>query len=209
MRRKKRKKTANSSSATTSIRNQNLTAARAGGDKTMSEKEEIMNNDNKNDRRNFLKAAGAALVAAAVPAAVLAQKNDARPSGNNLKQMIVFGGIAEPNPNLPGIFGQACFQFQMQAVLGAGGYGTISDPVLTAINSHIEIHSGRSDLNDIYIFQGTCRNSQSSEMIGKAVAIKVQVLGDGNCNVSLTVEGTPIAGLLLPAVQKIRVPIYG
>jgi len=168
-----------------------------------------MKNDNKNDRRNFLKTASAALVAAAVPAAVPAQKNDARPSGNNLKQMIIFGGIAEPNPNLPGVFGQACFQFQMQAVVGGRGYGTISDPVFTEIDTHVQIHSGRLDLNDMYIFQGTCRNSQSSEMIGKAVVIKVQVFGDGNCNVSLTIEDTPVAGLLLPAVQKIRTPLYG
>jgi hypothetical protein len=109
-----------------------------------------------NNRRDFLKGAGAAIVAAAVPMAIAAQKNDARSgSGNNLKQLIVFGGVAEPLPSLPGVFGQACFQFQMQAVIGGTGIATISDPFFTEINSHIQISSGRLDLNDMYIFQGT------------------------------------------------------
>ena len=165
-----------------------------------------MKNDNKNNRRSFLKTAGAALVAASVPVVAAAQKSDARPSsGNNMKQMIIFGGVSEPLDNLPGVFGQASFQFQMRANLdGSGGFGTISDPVFTTVNSHVEIHSGRYDLNDMYVFQGTVRNSQSSELMGKAVVIKVQVLPNDNCNVSLTIENTPVAGLLLPAIQKVR-----
>jgi hypothetical protein len=158
-----------------------------------------------NDRRNFLKAAGALLVTAAVPIGAAAQKDEPRDSANNLKQMIIFGGIAEPNPNLPGIFGQACLQFQMRADIGeGGGFGTISDPVFTAVNSHIEIHDGRTDLNDFYVFRGTVKNSNSPDLIGKAVTIRTQVLRDGNCNVSLTVETTGLQWLLLPAVQKIR-----
>jgi len=163
-----------------------------------------------NNRRDFLKGAGAVIVAASVPMAVAAQKSDARSgSGNNLKQMIIFGGISEPNPNLSGVFGLACFQFQMQANLDGGGYGTISDPVFTEINSHIHINSSRRDINDLYIFQGICERSLNPEMLGKPVIIKIQVLSDGNCNVSLTVENTPVNGLLLPAVQVVRVPIYG
>ena len=108
--------------------------------------------NHENDRRSFLKTAGAALVAAAVPTAVLAQAKDARtPSGNNLKQMIVFGGVSEPNPSLPGVYGQICFQFQMCGDIGGlngRGFATIFDPVLGYANSHIELQSGRLDLND-------------------------------------------------------------
>lgn len=166
-----------------------------------------MNNDNKNDRRNFLRTAGAALVAAALPVAAAAQKSDARPGGstNNMKQMVLFAGGSEPLDNLPGVFGQACFQFQMHANLdGSGGFGTISDPVFTSVNSHVEIHSGRYDLNDMYVFQGTVRHSQSAELMGKTVLVKVQVLPNDNCNVSLTIGDTPVQGLLLPAIQKVR-----
>lgn len=164
--------------------------------------------NHENDRRHFLKTAGAALVAAAVPTAVLAQKNDARPpSGNNLKQMIVFGGVAEPNPSLPGIYSQVCFQFQMCGDIGGlngRGFATISDPVLGYANSHIELQSGRTDINDIYVFQGTVEKSANPDLVGKAVIIKIQVLPSDNCNVTLTIENTPVAGLLLPAIQKVR-----
>src|SRR5215203_2273201 len=171
-----------------------------------------MKDDNPNNRRNFLKTAGAALVAVSVPAAIAAQKNDNRTSSaNNLKQMIVHGGVAEPNPNLPGIFGLACYQFQMRADFETGkGFGTLSDPVYSGINSHIKIHSARrGDENAVYIFIGTTAASNSSELLGKEVTIKVQVLSDDNCSVSLTI-GEPntqaiLIGLLLPAVQKVRI----
>jgi hypothetical protein len=167
--------------------------------------EEIMKNDKTNNRRNFLKGAGALLVAAAVPGAIAAQKSDARPTTqNNLKQLIVFGGVAEPNPNLPGVFGMACFQFQMRADIGGSGFGTISDPVFTEINSQIKIHTARQDETYVYVFIGTMPASQSPELIGKTVTIKVQVLSGDNCNVSLTIGETPVQGLLLPAIQKVR-----
>ena len=156
-----------------------------------------------------MRSAGAALVAASVPLTLAAQSRDARPSGNNLKQMIIFGGVAEPNPLRPGIYGQACFQFQMQANIGdRGGCATISDPVFTEVNSQIQIDSGRADINDIYVFRGTVRSSNSSELIGKPVTVKIELMETDNCNVSLTIENTPVQGLLLPAIQKIRVPIY-
>lgn len=163
-----------------------------------------------NNRRQFLKTAGAALVAAAVPTAVLAQKSDdARPpSGNNLKQMIIFGGVSEPLPNAPGVFGQADFQFQMRANLdgaGAGsGIATISDVYYSEVNSHVKVYSVERGLNDLYTFRGTCQNSRTPELVGKQVIIKVQVLPNDNCDVNLTIEDTPLQGLLLPAIQKVR-----
>ena len=164
-----------------------------------------MNNDNNNDRRNFLKTAGAALVAVSLPVAAVAQ--NARPGGsiNNLKQMGIACHAFLPDSRLPGVFGQASYQFQMIANLdGSGGYGTISDPVFTEINSHIEIRSSSRDVNDMYIFQGTVSVSNSSQLMGKEVVVKVQVLSDGNCDVYLTIGDTPVQGLLLPAVQKVR-----
>jgi hypothetical protein len=42
-------------------------------------------------------------------------------------------------------------------------------------------------------------------LIGKSVVIKVKVLPSDNCDVSLTIEDTPLQiGLLLPAIQKVR-----
>ncbi|MBS1796317.1 MAG: twin-arginine translocation signal domain-containing protein [Acidobacteria bacterium] len=162
-----------------------------------------MKKDNRNDRRNFLKSAGAALAAAAVPAAVLGLGRTAEAS-NNLKQMLIFGGISGPDPQMPGIFGLACFQFQMSAEIGGSGFATLSDPVLTDINSHIRISSGRRGGNNIYVFSGIVERSNSSELTGKPVTVRVQVLPDDNCNLSLTIENTPVAVILLPAIQKVR-----
>ena len=145
-------------------------------------------------------------MAASVPTILVAQKDEARtPSGNNLKQMIIFGGVAEPNPGLPGVLGQACFQFQMRADIGeTGGFGTLSDPMFADVSAHIKFHSGRTDINDVYIFQGTCSRSLNPDFVGKAVTVKVKVMADDNCDLSLTIENTPVAGLLLPAIQKVR-----
>ena len=163
--------------------------------------------ENQKNRRDFLRTAAAALVAASVPTVLLAQKDDARPpSGNNLKQMIIFGGVSEPLPSLPGIFGQASWQFQMVSDTSGsgGGIATISDLFFTEVNSHIKIHSGRLDINDIYVFQGTVERSNSSVLIGKSVVIKVKVLPSDNCDVWLAIEDTPVqVGMLLPAIQKV------
>jgi hypothetical protein len=165
-----------------------------------------MKNTEGNNRRDFLKTAGAALVAASVPAALVAQPNSGSRSANNLKQMIIFGGVSEPLPSLPGTYGQVCYQLQMRADIGGtgGGFGTISDPVLGYVNSHVQFQSGRYDLNDFYVFQGTVSRSLDPDLVGKAVTVKVQVLSNDNCNVSLTIANTPVAGLLLPAIQKVR-----
>ena len=167
-----------------------------------------MKEDNsKSDRRGFLRTAGAALVAASVPAALAAQTSDGRGgSGNNMKQMVIFGGISEPLPSLPGVFGQASFQFQMQASIDSagGGIATLSDPVFSQVNSQIEMHSGRYDLNDFYVFQGTVKHSLNPDLMGKQIIVQIKVLPDDNANVWLTIENTPIASLLLPAIQKVR-----
>ena len=162
---------------------------------------------NQDNRRQFLKTAGAALVAAAVPATILAQRSeDARPpSGNNLKQMAIFGGVSEPLPNAPGVFGQADFQFQMLVDPDSGvGVATISDVYFSELNSHVKLYSVERGVNDLYIFRGTCLNSRTPEFVGKQVVIKVQILPDDNCDIGLTIEDTPLQGLLLPAIQKVR-----
>jgi hypothetical protein len=165
-----------------------------------------MKKDRTNDRRKFLKTAGATLVvAAAAPAAVSAQSNDSRRAPNNIGRMIVFGGISEPNPSLPGIFGQACFQFQMRADLTGGfGFAIISDPVFSEINAHIRIRSVMRAANDTYLFRGGTGKTLDAVLLGKKVEIGVRVLDADNCDVSLTIAGTPVQALLLPAVQKVR-----
>jgi hypothetical protein len=161
-----------------------------------------MKNDNSNGRRNFLKTTGAVMLSAAVPNALLATKASAQ---NNLRQMIVFGGVSEPNPLLPGIYGMVGFHLTMCADIGGrSGVGSISDPVVTEINSHILFQSGRRDLNDLYIFQGNVARSNSSELMGKTVIVKVQLFEGDNCNVHLTIVGTPVDSVELPAVQRIR-----
>lgn len=164
---------------------------------------------NEGNRRDFLRTAGAALVAASLPTALLGQKDDARPSssGNNLKQMLVFCGSAESVPSLPGIFGQASWQFQMVADLAnpCRGSASISDPYFSEVNSQVKIQSVERGVNDLYIFSGTCSHSRQPDLVGKQVTIKVQVLPYDNCDVALTIEDTPLQiGLLLPAIQKVR-----
>jgi hypothetical protein len=169
--------------------------------------ENEMNNEGNNDRRSFLKTAGAALVAASMPVALTAQSNSARPgsSTNNIKQL---GLACHPVSvdSLPGIFGQVCYNFQMFAEVDGtgGGFGTLADPVFPAVNSHIKFYSGRTDANDIYIFQGTVANSLDPDLVGKPVTVKVKQLGGDNCDLYLTIGDTPVQSLLLPAVQKVR-----
>ena len=166
-----------------------------------------MKHSNISDRRGFLKTAGAALAAAAVPTAIAAQSNSGRgTSGNNLKQMIIFGGVSEPLPSLPGAFGQACYQFQMCADIGGtgGGCATIFDPVFPLVNSQIKMQSGRYDLNDYYVFQGTVQHSMSPDLVGKLVTVKVKVFPADIGDVTISIENTPLIGLLLPAIQKVR-----
>ncbi len=167
-----------------------------------------MNNDNKNNRRNFLKTAGAALVAASVPVAVSAQNANARPGccTNNLKQIGIAALPAAPNPNLPGIFGMASISLQLFADLGGGGYGVMSDPVFSEINSHIRIVSTEQTSDTTYLLRGTIERSQSSDLVGKPIVIRSQVLDSAsNCNLKVEIEtSTVLIGLLVPAVQSAR-----
>lgn len=164
-----------------------------------------MRKDTTNDRRGFLKTAGAALVAASLPAAMYAQ-NARRPTvPNNIKQIGLALHVADPNPLLPGIFGLACISFYMTAdINGRSGVATLSDPVFPQINSHIDIESSRTEGNNVIVFKGTIKRSQSSELMGRRMTIKVYICPDNNCDLSLTVEGTELQWLLLPAIQKVR-----
>ena len=170
--------------------------------------EKNMNDEENNSRRNFLRTAAAGIVAVAVPTAIMAQSNRPRPgsSQNNIKQLLLAAHTYESTGSLPGIFGQACYQFQMTADIGGtgGGFGTLSDPVFPLVNSQIQFQSGRTDLNDLFIFQGTVRNSLNPDLVGKQVIVKVKPFSDGTSDLYLTIEDTPLQGLLLPAVQKVR-----
>jgi hypothetical protein len=41
-------------------------------------------------------------------------------------------------------------------------------------------------------------------LIGKPVTVKIHFLIDDNCDLSLTIGDTPVQGLLLPAIMKVR-----
>ena len=86
----------------------------------------------------------ALLIGAAFLNQTFAQNTEAQIGGlnNNLKQIAIASHPVAPNPNLPGVFGLASFQIQLFADIGAGGYGTMSDPIFSEINSHIRINSG-------------------------------------------------------------------
>lgn len=95
-----------------------------------------MERSNSNNRRNFLKSAAATLVAASVPVAAAAQKGDDEASGNQQDPIYIHG--CAWNRDLPGVFGQACFTFEVRAKVGGdrrGNYprrcvprGQFSDP---------------------------------------------------------------------------------
>lgn len=165
-----------------------------------------MKDKNTNNRRNFLKTAGAALVAASVPSVIAGQSNQSRAgSPTNRKQIAVFVCPSDPVSSLPGVFGLASFQMQLFADIGGGGYGILSDPVFSEINSHIRIVSAAQTSNSTYLLRGTVERSQNGELLGKSVVIRTQKPdADGNCNISLTIENTPVTGLLLPAIQRIK-----
>jgi hypothetical protein len=173
-----------------------------------------MKNENKNDRRNFLKAAGASLVAASLPLAVTAQKQTDKleEDAGNQPQPVYLHGCGW-NRSLPGVFGQACFTFEMRAEIGGTGVGTIRDDVFPEVNSQFQIHSATRSGRNEYFFQGAIIASRSPDLVGKRVTIVARNLGDGIGRASILVESDEdnlvviaiiavLIGLLLPAIQR-------
>ena len=120
--------------------------------------------------------------------------------------MIIFGGVSEPLPSLPGVLGQTDFQFQMQASIDgpARGIASLSSPYFSEVNSQIGIVSVERVGTDVYIFGGIVKFSRQPDWVGRPMKIKVFICPSDNCDLELTIENTPVQGMLLPAIQKVR-----
>lgn len=169
-------------------------------------------NENTNDRRNFLKAAGAGLVAASLPLGGLAQEmsDEKEEEAANRAQPVYLNGCGW-NRSLPGVYGQACFTFEMRAEIGGTGVGTIRDDVYPEVNSQFSVTTATRRGNDLF-FQGEIIASRSPQLLGKRVTITARNLGNGQGRASIYIESDEdnlvviaiiaiLIGLLLPAVQ--------
>jgi hypothetical protein len=175
-----------------------------------------MKKENTTNRRNFLKAGGAMLAAAALPASALAQKDEKEETesnaGNNNPLPIYLHGCAW-NRSLPGIYGQACFSFDVRADIQTGaGLGTIRDDVHPQVNSQFQINSVQRRGKE-YTLQGVIVASRSPELIGKRVNIVAEWIEEDQGKASITIESegnnlvviaiiAVLIGMLLPKVQK-------
>lgn len=100
-----------------------------------------MKKENTTNRRNFLKAGGAMLATTALPAAVLAQKDETEAANSNNNPLPIYLHGCAWNSSLPGVFGQACFSFDVRADIRTGmGLGTIRDDVHPQVNSQFQIN---------------------------------------------------------------------
>lgn len=162
------------------------------------------------NRRNFLKTAGAAVAAAAVPIGTAAQDDDTEKQAVNQARPVYLNGCGW-NRSLPGVYGLACFTFEMRAEVGGAGVGTIRDDVYPEVNSQFSITRATRRGNDLS-FQGEIIASRSPELVGKRVTITAQYLGQGRGSASLYVESDEdnlvviaiiaiLIGMLMPAVQ--------
>lgn len=170
-----------------------------------------MQEENDKDRRSFLKTAGAAFVAASLPLTAVAQKDEKEEIEITRRPQPLYLSGCGWNRTLPGIYGQACFAFDVRAEVGGTGVGTMRDDVYQDINSQFAIHSVTRRGND-YVMQGLITSSRTPELIGSMVTITAQNLGGGSGLVSISIESEGdnlvviaiiacLMALLLPAVQ--------
>jgi hypothetical protein len=178
-----------------------------------------MTQANANGRRRILKAASAGLVAAAAPSVALAGAGavgeddlagiPADDKDRGPKPVYLHG--CGWNRELPGVFGQICLTFEMRAELNGTGVGTFRDDVHPEVNSQFQVRSARRH-GRTYTFEGEVIASRDPSLVGMAVRITAESLGDGRGRASITVGSEDqnlvviaiiaiLIGLLIPAVQ--------
>jgi hypothetical protein len=172
-----------------------------------------MKKENTTNRRNFLKAGGAMLAAAALPASVLAQKDETEATTPNTNPQPIYLHGCAWNRSLPGIYGQACFSFEVRADIQTGaGLGTIRDDVHPQVNSQFQINSVQQRGKQ-YTLQGVIVASRSSELIGMRVSIIAESLDDNQGKASITIESEGnnlvviaiiaiLIGMVVPKIQR-------
>ncbi len=172
-----------------------------------------MKKENTTNRRSFLKAGGAMLAAATLSATAQAQTDETEAANsNNDPQPIYLHGCAW-NRGLSGIYGQACFTFDVRADVPTGiGLGTIRDDVHPQVNSQFQINSVQRRGKQ-YTLRGVIVASRSPELIGMRVNIVADSLDDNLGKASITIESENtelvviaiiaiLIGMLVPKIQR-------
>ncbi|MCI0747024.1 MAG: twin-arginine translocation signal domain-containing protein [Verrucomicrobia subdivision 3 bacterium] len=134
-------------------------------------KDSILNRE-KSNRRAFLKTAGAAGAALAAAPALLEQAE-----AQQAAEQIIYSHGMVWNTALPGVAGELLITFDLRAVIGGTGLGTLADSVHPQINSHIAFDSATRQGN-VFTLQGTVIRSNDAGKLGSAVTVVAEVFGD-------------------------------
>ncbi len=81
------------------------------------------------------------------------------------------------NTALPGVAGELLITFDVRAVIGGTGLGTLADSVHPMINSHVAFHSATRQGN-VYTLQGAVIRSNDAGNVGMPVSVVADVFGD-------------------------------
>ncbi len=119
-----------------------------------------------------MKRAGAA--GAALAAAPLLGRAQEEEEENN---RVIYSHGMVWNTALPGVAGELLITFDVRAVIGGTGLGTLADSVHPGINSHVAFNSAIRQGN-VYTLQGTVIRSNDASNIGMPVTVVAEVFGD-------------------------------
>ncbi|MCI0747025.1 MAG: twin-arginine translocation signal domain-containing protein [Verrucomicrobia subdivision 3 bacterium] len=135
-------------------------------------KKNLIGNCEKTNRRTFLKTAGAAGAALAAAPALLEQAEAQQPV-----QHVIYSHGMVWNAALPGIARELLITFDLRAVIGGTGLGTLADSVHPGINSHVAFNSATRQGN-VYTLQGTVIRSNDAANVGTAVTVVAEAFGE-------------------------------
>ncbi|HMO81395.1 MAG TPA: hypothetical protein PKD24_11450 [Pyrinomonadaceae bacterium] len=166
-----------------------------------------MKKNDPSQRRKFLKSAAATLVAASVPVTAATKGGrggDDNVSGNQKSDVYLHG--CAWNRDLPGVFGRACYTFEVRAKVGGTGVGTIRDDVYSEINSQIQINRV-TRRGKTYTLEGEIVASRSPQMVGMDVVIAATSSGNGAGSAAITVSSRESADLVVIAIIAILIQV--